>query len=291
MKHSILKTGLLATHNLILHNDYNYQGGDVEGATFVGGDLNTSGQASDFGSKFGTKVNANNAALSVVGDVNGSTTWNGQTIYGDIHVQHGDFVYGGALNANPIMNGGGAVYQDKSLSIANIWNELTQASTDTLNAITSNQKELTYTGSDAVAVFNYSADDLFAQNTSLMLNAGSADTVVINVSGKAIKAGGGTNLVNGFNHNGIGAANILWNFYEAESVDFNNLAMWGAILAVDADLTGGAVFDGSVAALSYTGAREFHKFDFNPPVEVSEPGALALFALGLIAMIRRRKIA
>ncbi|MEJ2044154.1 MAG: choice-of-anchor A family protein [Reinekea sp.] len=193
MKHSILKTGLLATlmgasvtamamplsdYNLILHNDYNYQGGDVEGATFVGGDLNTSGQASDFGSKFGTKVNANNAALSVVGDVNGSTTWNGQTIYGDIHVQHGDFVYGGALNANPIMNGGGAVYQDKSLSIANIWNELTQASTDysqlsangTLNAITSNQKELTYTGSDAVAVFNYSADDLFAQNTSLMLN-------------------------------------------------------------------------------------------------------------------------
>ena len=307
MKHSIVNTGImtavvsasasicampLSDYNLILLNDYNYQGGDVEGATLLGGDLNTQGQASDFGSQFtfGSKLGGDSVALAVIGDVNANNA--------DIHVQNGDFVYGGALDANPVMNGGGSVYKNSSLDMSDIWSELNSASDSyaqlaangSLESLTENQKQLTYSGDDSVAVFDYSAADLFAQNTSLMLDAGNAETVIINVSGADIFAGGGLNLTNGFNASGIGAANILWNFYEAQSIDFNNIAMWGAVLAVDADITGGAVFDGSVAASSYTGAREFHQFGFNePPLSVSEPGTLALLMMGILALVRLRK--
>lgn len=40
----------LSEYNLILLEDYNFQGGDVEGRTFIGGDLNAAGMGADFAS-------------------------------------------------------------------------------------------------------------------------------------------------------------------------------------------------------------------------------------------------
>jgi choice-of-anchor A domain-containing protein len=149
----------------------------------------------------------------------------------------------------------------------------------------SNSGELSYSGTDSTVVFNLDSDEAFAQNTNLRANLdfGSLDSVIINVSGTEINVGGGVNL-NGFGNalnQAAGTTNVIWNFYEATSIDFNNIAV------------GGAVFDGAVAALSYTGAREFHNFVFNfdtPPVDVPEPATLSVMALGLIYVARRRKL-
>jgi choice-of-anchor A domain-containing protein len=271
----------LSDYNLILFNDYNFEGGDVEGKTLIGGSL----EATGYGAVFGSKAIRFEDTLTVVGDINAT----------NLNIENGDVVYGGTMNVGNLnMNGGGSVRQDTGLNISSIKTELELA---TLNYSALDQNgyfdpfstTLTYDGLDTTAVFNVDAMDIFAMNNSLRLNSGVAETVIINVSGTSIAAGGGANLIDGFRHSDIGAENILWNFHEAEVIDFNNLAMFGSILATGADITGGAVFDGSVAANSYTGGREFHEFLFDEPtVEVSEPATIGLFGLGLMALFRRR---
>ena len=272
----------LSDYNLILFSDYHFQGGDVEGKTLIGGNLDASG----YGAVFGSKAPEFGDTLTVAGDVSAT----------NLTLEHGNLVYGGTLNVGNVnMNGGGTVMHSSAINLSPIKQELQQASLG-FSLMANNglydasAKTLQYTGTDLTAVFNVTANDLFAQNTSLRLNSGTAQSVVINVAGKNITAGGGTNLVDGFRHSDIGASNILWNFYEAESIDFNNLAMFGSVLATSADLTGGAVFDGAVAANSYVGGREFHNFLFTPPtVEVDEPATLALLLIGIAAIARRRK--
>lgn len=280
----------LSQYNLILFDDYDYHGGEVEGRTLIGGHLNADGQSPVFGTRLPGLPDTD--ALTVGKNVNAQ----------HINLKGGNLVYGGSLNANVNFNSGEGVVSavhTPGLSVAGIQQALNQSASD-YAALGSNGSfaagELLYDGADSLAVFSLDASDVFAANTSLKLFSGGAETVIINVAGTQIVAGGGVNLTgNGFqfgaNTQNVGARNILWNFYEAETIDFNNLAMVGSVLAPYAHISGGAVFDGSVAAMSYTGAREFHQYTFIPPtVTVPEPSALLILLAGLcwIAVVRRR---
>src|SRR5690606_19928724 len=55
----------LNDYNLILTGNYNYGGGEVQGAAFVGGNLNASGKAPTFS----TRTFTNPVGLTVVGDM------------------------------------------------------------------------------------------------------------------------------------------------------------------------------------------------------------------------------
>lgn len=289
----------LGEYNLILIEDYNFQGGDVQGRTLIGGDLNAAGSAAEFGSRLENTDTAIDA-VTVVGDI----TANQIRVLRD-----NNLVYGGNLNVGQVeLNDGndGAAIHDPSLSIADVAAELhadsayfaSLASTGTYsNGI------FNYTGAGSEAVFNVDASDVFAQNTSLSLNWGAAETVIINVSaqdsipGFDVTVGGGVNLNNGFN--GPDAfSNILWNFYDATSIDFNSLAVKGSVLAPLATTTGGASFDGAFAAVSYTGAREFHNFVFNydkPPTstQIPEPSLWMLMIMSVLYLtrVKRRRVA
>ncbi|WP_158538004.1 MULTISPECIES: choice-of-anchor A family protein [Corallincola] len=273
----------MSTYNLILQQDYNFEGGDVEGRTLVGGNLNAEG----FGAVFGSRITEDGDALSVVGDITAT----------NLTIERGDVRHAGNLNVGNInMNGGGTVNYDASFNIDSIVSELNSESSfyaglsenASFNSVT---KTFEYDGTDALAVFDVSAADIFAQNSSLSLDYGLAETVIINVSGADILVEGGVNLVDGFRPYEFGAENILWNFYEADSVNFNSIAMSGSVLAIGADVSGGAVFDGSVAAKSYTGGREFHQFLFNPPtVEVPTPATFAFMLLACFGgLVLRRQ--
>lgn len=270
---NIASAGPLDDYNLILTGDYNYQGGEVEGATLIGGNLNAAGHSPTFG----TRPFTNPVGLQVVGDINAT----------NMQINRGDLVYGGALNVTNVnMNGGGSVTFDDTFDMSAIISDLT-AESDYYLGLTANGSLsggiLSYGGSDSLAVFDLAATDVFAQNSTLKLQYGSADTVVINVSGQNINIGGGVNITDGFRD--LGAANIVWNFFEAETINFNGIGMYGAVLALDADTSGGSVFDGSFAAQSFTGAREFHQFGFNsPPIQVPAPAALWLVLSGLVAL-------
>ncbi|BFT28949.1 hypothetical protein D210916BOD24_01250 [Alteromonas sp. D210916BOD_24] len=286
--------GALGTYNLILLEDYNFSGGDVQGRTFIGGNLNAQGRYAEFGSRL---ANTNTAidAVTIVGDVNAS---------GVRVLRDNNLVYGGALNASTVeLNDGddGQLIHDPNVTIADIATEL-YTDTAYYASLSSNgaysNGVFNYTGIDEVAVFNVSAIDIFSQNSNLSLNWGAAETVIINVSANGfsnndIVIGGGVNLNNGFTQQSA-FSNVLWNFYDAESINFNGVAMKGSVLAPFADTSGGASFDGTFAANSYTGAREFHDFVFNyerPPsiVAVSSPstGVLLIGALGILFLRRR----
>lgn len=272
----------MSTYNLILKQDYNFQGGDVEGRTLIGGDINAAGASPVFGSR----ITEGGYAVSVVGDITAA----------NVMVERGDLRYGGHANVGHFnMNGGGSINQDASFNLDTVISELTGESVHyaglTENAsFNSTTKTFEYSGSDKLAVFNVDATDIFSQNSSLSLNFGLAETVIINVAGSDILIGGGVNLIDGFRPYEFGAENILWNFYEASSINFNSIAMSGSILALNADISGGAVFDGSVAANSYTGAREFHQFLFTPPaIEVPDSSSIALMLLACIGLGLRRQ--
>lgn len=278
----------LQEYNLVLAQDYNFSGGDVEGKTFIGGNLNAAGLAADFATKEPQLTVSD--TLKVAGDITAT----------NINMQHGNVVYGGANNVGNInFNGPGELIHDTTLSVDAVFSELVNysasyAALSSGGTFTAGNSTLSYHDAGPLAVFNVSANDVFAQNTGLKLDYNTASTVVINVSGTNISVAGGVNLLDGFRPHELGARNILWNFYEATSIDFRDIAMFGSVLAPTADLIGGAVFDGSVGAKSYTGGREFHRFLFNPPsVDVTEPNSIALLMLGLGALIvvRKRKTA
>jgi len=166
--------------------------------------------------------------------------------------------------------------------------------------VNGNDKAFSYSGADDIAVFNLDGTSLFAQNSNWSLMAGNAQTVIINVSGTTVKNLGGVNMNNGFGAhaggNNLGASNILWNFYEATSVDFGSMRVNGSVLAPLANVTTTNDFDGALAAKSYSGTGQVHNFLFNwtppPPVaQVSESSTLMLLlmGLGLISLVRLRR--
>ncbi len=305
----VLSCGVQATvlndYNLILTGDYHYQGGEVEGRTLLGGSLNAAGHSPTFAIRETTTAGLD--SVTIVGDVNAS----------NINLNAGSLSYGGAYNVagHVNLNGGGSAVQsinavnqpDLAATFAAVEAEL-RADSVYFASLPSNAvltgSHLSYSGTQNLAVFNVDFADVFAQNNNLSLDAGMAETVIINVAGYDVNVAGGVNLTgNGFakqaDMNNLGASNILWNFYEAESIDFNNLATVGSVLALDADITGGAVFDGSVAAQSYTGAREFHSHGFDweqppslpalPPAQVSEGSSLILLFIGLFLLVLSRR--
>lgn len=292
---ALATSNTLGEYNLILIEDYNFQGGDVEGSTIIGGDLNASGYAVDFGSRLENTDTAIDA-VTIVGDVNANQV----KVLSDNNV-----VYGGTLNATIEINNGddGEVIYDASLSIADIVADLYADSayfasldangTFDVDANESNKGVFTYTGSESLAVFSVDASEL--DYASLDIDWGSAETVVINVYGTDVSIN--SNLVGGFNDaidQSTSTTNVLWNFVEAESIDFGNTAMKGAVLAPFADTTGGASFDGSFAAVSYTGSREFHNYVFDydtpePPTEVPAPAAWLMMLVASVYLLRRNR--
>lgn len=257
-----LAAGPLSDYNLILFQNYNYQGGEVEGRTIVGGDLNAAGQAPTFATAW--PVSPIMATVQIVGN----------TTAANVNMQSGNFVHKGTLSVGNINhNGGGATLLDSGLSVAALQTG-SQMDAQAWALIPGNgaflgapfNYTLEYTGSSGLAVFTLPATTLFASNNTLQLNVPAGKTVLINVTGTNVVVGGGVNLA-GIGWSTVGFGKILWNFPQATSIDFGGIAMKGAVLAPYADTSGGAVFDGAFCAKSYTGAREFHLPPFTGTIE------------------------
>lgn len=293
----------LTDYNLILLDDLTSQSIHVYGKTFVGGNIHAQGWL-----EFGSRLDKSSQDLSL--EVGGNLSGEG------MHVQAGYASWGGQNTLNNVNCNGNNLSQNKKclLPDADLDNKAGDLA-DQLYAssqqfasllgngdlfVNGNQKTLKYSGTDDIAVFNLDGASIFAQNSNWALDAGSAQTVIINVSGKNILHGGGVNLNNGFaasaNQDNIGASNILWNFYEAETIDFASMRVNGSVLAPFALVTMGNDIDGSLAARAYAGRGQVHNELFNwtppPPVaQVSESSTLMLLlmGLGLISLVRLRR--
>lgn len=292
----------LSEYNLILAEDYNHRSA-VWGSSFIGGNMTTGG------GEFGTRLdrNTDQNSLTVLGDISGSS----------VNIMAGNLVYGGNLGATVSFNGSGqAVAGDLNAlqgQKSQIISELEQASNQFKNTAATgtlersgNVASFNYTGSGATAVFDVNAADVFSSNTRLELSSGSAETVVINVSTAhlADAAGtiaydflspGGINFGSGFNADGnnqnIGASNILWNFFDATSLDLQALGLKGSVLAMGANILSIGTTDGSIAARSLIQDSQIHDYNFIPPSEVPLPASIYFLLMGLMGFfgVRFRK--
>lgn len=283
----------LNDYNLILFGDLNPAGSvHVHGTSFIGGNLN--GSSPEFANHLDKSLTID--TVEVVGDLNSS---------GWTKVNAGQLAYGGSnnlsgvnCNGNPFGGSASCVRQVTGLETkaASLFSELQAESAFYQNLGATGSVDLgldlfAYTGlATDLAVFNIAGEDLFAQNSNWQLNFGGAEKVVINVSGAVLGNPGSVNL----SGSGFGDySNILWNFYEATSINFGN--NWkGSVLALDASVDTRNDFDGALAAKTYVGSGQIHNihWDYTPrETQVPEPSmlVLTLAGLGLLGLGRLRR--
>jgi choice-of-anchor A domain-containing protein len=150
-------------------------------------------------------------------------------------------------------------------------------------------------------VIDVAASQVAAGQTLNINGVSSADWLILNVAGTADTLSGNMRI-NGSPNNGdsspISAEDVLFNFYQANSLTLGGSSM-GSVLAAGANVTGGGgQFVGSLVAASFTdnpscGGTEFHNFTFQGGA-TPEPAPVAFVGAGLIALAlglkRRRRI-
>lgn len=327
--------GIAANYNEFILGNVAYQNSDVQGKIAVGGNLSVSGTS--LADKVGTST------TNVV--VGGNFTGTNGTVNGTI-------VSGGNINyTNPTVYGAlqakGSVYLDPnsggtaptSVTYGTTFTKpswmTVQAQQGTVNvpidftAEFNNLKNISLAqvkSSDPYALYQYSqayfnatgsginafnvtASTLAAATGGYNISASSTATVIINVSGTSAEL-----LNTGFNlTGGITADHIIWNFYEATSLQFDG-SVTGTVLAPKAAVTasyggfngtliaaslggmgGGAtsieahsLMNGSGYSTAFTGTlRDSVAGDAAP---VPEPATLGLFGMGaLVIGLRRRR--
>jgi choice-of-anchor A domain-containing protein len=171
-----------------------------------------------------------------------------------------------------------------------------------------NQKELSLNGADAsLNIFNLSGSllgqiggvqpDYSDGGGSFHINIPTGSSAIINVSGVNVNFGHPGNFgffCNGVNCQESGASNVLFNFYEAQTVDMQSV--FGSILAPFADITytngqaQGTVIANSIGGPLYR-TGEFHFVPYTGLLAVPAPSSAMTFLVGLIALVgisRRR---
>ena len=278
--------------------------GALIGGSSVGMNLNASGSLFDVGGNFSGNMNLSSGnVLNIGGNASGVNGTGGATVNAGGTISGNQ--NGAAFNANK-----GIGWNAESTSVAT-GGLLTTLQQD-LQALSSHLAGLTLDanpssitmggqgpifnavgGTNDYALFNFSAAQ-FGNEINFNLSDPSL-TVIVNVAGKDID----------WNMNGVGGynaslnQNIIWNFFEAETVDFNRI-VHGSVLAPFAAISNVTPIEGSVVALAMKMGGEVHlgtyKGDgvpFNPPSgAVPEPATWAMLILGfgfVGSALRRRE--
>jgi choice-of-anchor A domain-containing protein len=274
---------ILSNFNAVIYNNATTSS-DIEGAAVIGGNFNgatvynnpTTGRAAGY------------SALTVFGNQTGST---------NINNGGGAYVAGSYQTIN--FNGGGGFYTAPPSTIADFKTSLNALSTQlaqltatsTLPTAGNNEQITATPGANGVAVFNITADQLNAI-PSYVMNLNGSSSVIFNVSGTSV-------TFNANDESGVtGANNIIWNFYQATSVNLGT-QIAGTVLAVNGNVTNNNQIDGVLVANSFSGQGEVHDYAFTGTlpatqtvVTAPEPGSLTVLGAGLLAVgyARRRRM-
>jgi choice-of-anchor A domain-containing protein len=265
---------------------------NIEGRAMIGGNL--TGPASDYGTRLTPASNfLGQDVLRVGGTINKQ----------NINMAAGNIRHGSTVSGNTNFNGGGQRVLDAAT--ASMVNDARLL----LTADSAFYRNLPATGSVAIptgqptgvtfnavpqgalsrAVFNLPAG-FFAANTiqQIDINLNGASGVLINVPGTSINFTSNANFVGNFNTNNA-RSRVIWNFYEATTINLQGKAFQGAILAPFAALTHQGVISGSVAVASINQQSEIHLPGF--AAVIPTPGSAALALVGTLAATRRRRAA
>jgi choice-of-anchor A domain-containing protein len=282
---------ILSDFNAVIYSNAS-NSSDIEGAAVIGGNANlatvynkpTSSQPAGFG------------ALTVYGSTSGN----------NININNGGNAYVDSADrgAHINFNGGGNYIGAPGFSIKDFETPLNTlstslsrlASTEALPVISSSggNNNLVFKatpGANGIAVFDITAAQL-AEISSFSIDLNGAASVIFNVSGASVTYAANDESGSAW------ADKILWNFYDATTVNLNTL-IGGTVLATGASVTNGNQIDGTLVASSLTGNGELHDYGFDgalPTKKLPEPSSITLLGvgvglLGCRALFRRKKSA
>ena len=304
--------GAATGYNLFIKENFTQPGADSQGKIAIGGNANIGqydvgvnyepGTWRD-GVQFWTELGKYSDVLVVGGDL---TT--GQWASGNIK---GNLILGGNLtqgsNANSVL---GTTTQAKPIDFDTAFEQFNalsqelagQANTGGLDFKYNNWLILDGSASNDVYFTNITGQMLASATDMTALGLDKNDTLVINVSGKNINFDSlNYGQRESFAALDMSASNILYNFFEAESITFSG-GIKGNILAPKADFTFlQGDLSGQVIAKSWTGnwGAQANLWDgfFVPPIDttpppttppavsVPEPSSVLLLLAGLLALI------
>lgn len=278
--------------NLVVTGNLQNNSQDVEGRTYVGGNLSSSGSPT-LAKNLTPAANFVGIDTVIVG---------GTTSVGNINLQSGNFRRGGSRSGN--LNFNGVSQQDivdntLAARTANLVSQMASTSSY-LQSLTANSSVTLPSGGQpgavkytlspvgGTAVFSVLASNVFNSNLIQQIELlGSATTIIINVAGTTVNFNTG-NFVGNWLNAGVRASTI-WNFYQATSINLDR-NFNGAILAPLANLQNSTAIDGSVFVKSFTQNGEIHLPNFSQTNTIPVPGAAGVLALGGLVAMRRRRV-
>lgn len=274
--------------------------GEIEGRTLVGGNLSGS-NSSNFGISLPNNTPSTDRTLVVGGSIGSGNPLN---------LNKGSLYLGGTNSRIINYNGGGSLISE-STNLATLKQSFISESTNLKNLATDSVVSLpsggqpgpvnfnATAGADGLAVFSISASAVFGNSFAqqIGLNANGATNIVINVSGTTIDwINNAGNMVGDFTSD-YWQAHIVWNFYEATSINLGSHQFNGTILAPNATVTSSNNIDGAVIANNLSTTGEVHlpssssanSYAGYRAQAVPEPGSALLVAVaGVILLTRRR---
>ncbi|MBK1881577.1 choice-of-anchor A family protein [Luteolibacter pohnpeiensis] len=279
----------LSTYSVVVSGNFSTNS-DVEGRTLVGGNL-TGTNSANFATQLGGTVDTTDLTLRVGGNISSGNP---------IQLNAGSLEIGGSTNGRIInYNGGGSQISNPSANYSAIIDELTLAS-EILSTYGANSNVIipaeqpsafkfdAVPDENGLAVFYVDGSDLFSNSyvQQIELIANGATDIIINVSGSTINWQYG-NLVGLFTDE-YWQSRIVWNFYEAETIDFGSKNMMGQVLAPNASVTTANPIDGSIFAAELTANSEIHLPGYAGSM-IPEPTTALLGLVGGLVLLARRK--
>lgn len=304
--------------NLVVLGDAS-TGHDVEGKTYVQGNLTGTGNYNIGGS--GNQTASDRPVLTVGGNISGGwkNVQGGGTILaggdvGQVNLNGGTYTVraGGTISGNQNQH---SFQPNSDVDIPMFGDMFTDLSLQ-LAALSNTGGSVGMNGQTAVINPAAGANGLAVQNITdlgaLLAGGGSIvssmafgkdaelmDTIVMNIGGTSFSfednfLGGGS-----FASQDLLAENVIWNFYEATTLNFNR-EFFGSVLAPLAHITNQSPINGSVVAKTAALNGEIHLGTFRgtpsfneapPPGDVPAPATAGLLAAGMLgfAALRRRE--
>ena len=232
-----------------------------------GGTISINGQSGNINGTSSTTVNLPNAS-DKTGNINNAT----------IH-------YGPVRLTNPLPSFA-STFQTPLINLSS------QLKADVANStvgVGSGTLTFNATPVNGTAVFNISASLLTAGNETVTVNTNGASTIIINVnscngSNCSVTLPTSVNFINPTSY----ADNVIWNFYNATTLNFGS-EFGGTVIAPNAAVTNSSPIDGDLIAGSFTGSGELHNYPFLGTLAVPEPGTIALLSVGLLGLSAARR--